>query len=175
MSTCSRRWPTWGVHVKGHVGYATFKAVYSLTIYNICCSSWECFSFLRFTKPFKCLVCQKEFLTWLRAEEHMETHISERRYKCGECGKQLKLTRTRAGTHESAFRRRRPYHCSSVTRDTRPRCGRYANTVLGLTLSSLHHRLLCSRMLCRSTTALMARTSLTCVRTAPVASGKRAL
>lgn len=112
-------------------------------------------------------------------KKHMETHVSERRYKCGECGKQFKAI-GHVREHMRAHSDERPYHCSFCDKryktKVRPICTNNMQTlVLGFTLSSLHHRLLCSRMLCRSTTALMARTSLTCVRTAPVASGKRAL
>lgn len=160
--------------------YAPFKAVYSLTVYNICvvAESLNVFPSSGY-KPFKCLVCQKEFLTGYVLKKHMETHVSERRYKCGECGKQFKAI-GHVREHMRAHSDERPYHCSFCDKryktKVRPICTNNMQTlVLGFTLSSLHHRLLCSRMLCRSTTALMARTSLTCVRTAPVASGKRAL
>uniref|UniRef100_A0A673MJN8 Transcription factor E4F1 n=1 Tax=Sinocyclocheilus rhinocerous TaxID=307959 RepID=A0A673MJN8_9TELE len=71
------------VHVKGHVGY----------------------------KPFKCLTCQKEFLTGYVLKKHMETHVSERRYKCGECGKQFKAI-GHVREHMRAHSDERPYHCS---------------------------------------------------------------
>lgn len=130
-------------------------------------------------KPFKCLTCQKEFLTGYVLKKHMETHVSERRYKCGECGKQFKAI-GHVREHMRAHSDERPYHCSfcdkSYKTKVRSLCKNNMQTQsLDFTLLSLNHCLSCSRMLCRSTTALMATKSLTCVRTAPVASGKRAL
>uniref|UniRef100_A0A671MQN5 Transcription factor E4F1 n=1 Tax=Sinocyclocheilus anshuiensis TaxID=1608454 RepID=A0A671MQN5_9TELE len=62
-------------------------------------------------EPFKCLTCQKEFLTGYVLKKHMEMHVSERRYKCGECGKQFKAI-GHVREHMRAHSDERPYHCS---------------------------------------------------------------
>ncbi|MEQ2170819.1 hypothetical protein GOODEAATRI_004192 [Goodea atripinnis] len=60
-------------------------------------------------KPFKCTLCQKEFLTGYLLKKHMEVHVSERRYKCGEeKGSLVRHIRHHTGE--------RPFKC--------PRCGR---------------------------------------------------
>lgn len=62
-------------------------------------------------KPFKCTLCQKEFLTGYLLKKHMEVHVSERRYKCGECGKLYK-TVGHVREHMRAHSDERPYHCA---------------------------------------------------------------
>lgn len=62
-------------------------------------------------KPFRCTLCQKEFLTGYLLKKHMEVHVSERRYKCGECGKLYK-TIGHVREHMRAHSDERPYHCT---------------------------------------------------------------
>lgn len=66
-------------------------------------------------KPFKCTLCQKEFLTGYLLKKHMEIHVSERRYKCGECGKLYK-TIGHVREHMRAHSDERPYHCSRCSK-----------------------------------------------------------
>ncbi|KAI2666571.1 Transcription factor E4F1 [Labeo rohita] len=73
------------------------------------------------SKLYKCPHCErmfktlaylrKEFLTGYVLKKHMETHVSERRYKCGECGKQFKAI-GHVREHMRAHSDERPYHCS---------------------------------------------------------------
>lgn len=85
-------------------------------------------------KPFKCIMCQKEFLTGYVLKKHMETHISERRYKCGECGKLFKAI-GHVREHMRAHSDERPYRCSFCdksykTKVRRRRASAPPNTVL---------------------------------------------
>lgn len=101
------------VHVKGHVGrphlWIDFQQLFVLEI-ALYLILWLFFPVTGY-KPFKCLTCQKEFLTGYVLKKHMETHISERRYKCGECGKQFKAI-GHVREHMRAHSDERPYHCS---------------------------------------------------------------
>lgn len=56
-------------------------------------------------------MCEKEFLTGYLLKKHMEIHVSERRYKCGECGKLYK-TIGHVREHMRAHSDERPYHCA---------------------------------------------------------------
>lgn len=62
-------------------------------------------------KPFKCVTCQKEFLTCYMLKKHMEMHVTERRYKCGECGKLFKAI-GHVREHMRAHSNDRPHHCN---------------------------------------------------------------
>uniref|UniRef100_A0A3B4BA96 Transcription factor E4F1 n=1 Tax=Periophthalmus magnuspinnatus TaxID=409849 RepID=A0A3B4BA96_9GOBI len=66
-------------------------------------------------KPFKCTICQKDFLSGYLLKKHMEVHVSERRYKCGECGKLYK-TIGHVREHMRAHSDERPYHCNKCDR-----------------------------------------------------------
>lgn len=66
-------------------------------------------------KPFKCTLCQKDFLTGYLLKKHMEIHVSERRYKCGECGKLYK-TIGHVREHMRAHSDERPYNCSRCSK-----------------------------------------------------------
>ncbi|TRY84706.1 hypothetical protein DNTS_003921 [Danionella cerebrum] len=58
-----------------------------------------------------CLTCHKEFLTGYVLKKHMTTHVTERRYKCGECGKQFRAI-GHVREHMRAHSDVRPYHCN---------------------------------------------------------------
>ncbi|MGH0122584.1 UNVERIFIED_CONTAM: hypothetical protein FKN15_033675 [Acipenser sinensis] len=62
-------------------------------------------------RPFKCLDCDKEFITLYLLKKHMESHVGERRFKCGECGKLYK-TIGHVREHMRAHSDERPYSCS---------------------------------------------------------------
>ncbi|KAG9334792.1 hypothetical protein JZ751_006541 [Albula glossodonta] len=56
-----------------------------------------------------CGVCQKEFLTGYLLKKHMEAHLSERRFKCGECGKLYKtIAHNALQVHQRTHAQERP-------------------------------------------------------------------
>lgn len=80
-----------------------------LLSWNNCCKLIAIF--LTGYKPFKCVTCQKEFLTGYMLKKHMEMHVTERRYKCGECGKLFKAI-GHVREHMRAHSNDRPHHCN---------------------------------------------------------------
>lgn len=76
-----------------------------------CCKLTHDAIFLAGYKPFKCVTCQKEFLTGYMLKKHMEMHVIERRYKCGECGKLFKAI-GHVREHMRAHSNDRPHHCT---------------------------------------------------------------
>uniref|UniRef100_A0A3B4B935 C2H2-type domain-containing protein n=1 Tax=Periophthalmus magnuspinnatus TaxID=409849 RepID=A0A3B4B935_9GOBI len=75
-------------------------------------------------KPFKCTICQKDFLSGYLLKKHMEVHVSERRYKCGECGKLYK-TIGHVREHMRAHSDERPYHCNKCDRGYKTKWSTY--------------------------------------------------
>lgn len=79
-------------------------------------------------KPFKCVMCQKEFLTGYLLKKHMEVHLSERRYKCGECGKLYK-TIGHVREHMRAHSEERPYNCNSCDKGYKTKVCSYSTFI----------------------------------------------
>ena len=76
-------------------------------------------------KPFRCTLCQKEFLTGYLLKKHMDVHVSERRYKCGECGKLYK-TIGHVREHMRAHSDERPYHCTKCNKGYKTKVSAWA-------------------------------------------------
>lgn len=73
-------------------------------------------------------MCQKEFLTGYLLKKHMEVHLSERRYKCGECGKLYK-TIGHVREHMRAHSEERPYNCNSCDKGYKTKVCSYSTFI----------------------------------------------
>lgn len=112
----------------------------------------------------------------------MEIHVSERRYKCGECGKLYK-TIGHVREHMRAHSDERPYHCTRCNKGYKTKVS-FEIIIFALYLPTFLHifqrklKLIFSfflRMPCRCIRGPTGMRNLTCVSTAWEASGRKVL
>lgn len=111
----------------------------------------------------------------------MEIHVSERRYKCGECGKLYK-TIGHVREHMRAHSDERPYHCTRCNKGYKTKVS--FKIIFALYLPTFLHIFQCKpklifsfflRMPCRCIRGLTGMRNLMCVSTAWEASGRKDL